>query len=322
MLDRWVKTRSLALNESEAHTVLSAILSGTLREEALAALRKDPSFHRTLELLQEELALAPQKLDGYGRQMTWLSMLEDDKAIIELEKRVAAMPPFDGSAVAEARRAHKEKSKRELDKTSAAAAVKRAEETASRVEHAGHAPTLGAARLVLAMHLASLVRYDRAQSHVDAAIDAFRKAVQAWPEGGMDDGLPSMLARASLIRTAAEVPAIAALLDADAYEQSTWLLLSHAVSGADGATALAALRRRPEITEAARLAKARMGKRPGLLEVMLARLAGDTEMEQAAASAFQRAELGAALSLNAMLAPGQEIEKLELDFWKSGGKGR
>ncbi|APR78197.1 Hypothetical protein A7982_03544 [Minicystis rosea] len=320
VLDRWIKTRSLALDDSEARAVLDAILSGPLREEALAALRKDPSFHRALELTQEEQALAPQRQGGYLRQLAWLDLIADDKAIVELGKRVTSLPPFDGSGLDEARKAGKEKGRLEQDKTAIAQAVKHAEETVARVEHARHAPTLAAARMVLALHRSALVRLDPTPSHVEAAIDAHRKAAEAWPEGGLDEGLPSALARTSLLRAAPEVPSIATHLAKDDQEQPTWQLLARVVTDADGAAATAALRRRPEIQEAARLAKARMGKRPDITAALLARIAGDTEMEQAASAVYQRADVGAALQMRATLAPGQALEKSQFDFWKSGGK--
>ena len=69
VLEKWIRTRSLALDESDATAILGAMLSGPLHDEVLAALRKDPSFHRSLDLSQEEQALAPQRADGYGRQI-------------------------------------------------------------------------------------------------------------------------------------------------------------------------------------------------------------------------------------------------------------
>ncbi len=101
--------------------------------------------------------------------------------------------------------------------------------------------------------------------------------------------------------------------------QSTPILLHHLTTGADGATGLAALRRRPELLEAARLRKARLDAHPGILDVMLARVAGDAEMEQAASAAFKRADLGSDLAIEALLYPGLEMEKTELAFFESGG---
>jgi hypothetical protein len=296
------------------------MLSGPLREDVLAALRKDPSFHRSLDLAQEEQALAPQRSDGYDRQIRWLRWTEDDKGMLDLEKRLEAMPPFDASTIAEGRRAQKERTKDELQKAVTAQAIARAKETVERVEHAGHEPTIAAARLVLSVQMAARAYLDPSAENLDAMIDASRKAAQVWPEGGTDEALPSVLAYAGVVRAAAESSALKKVLDEDGRVYGTALLVQRAASGPDAEGALAALRRRPEVIEAAKLRKAKMAKRPGLLDVMLARAAGDAEMVEAASAAFRRADLGAELSIEAIMAPGQDVEKYQLAFWKSGGK--
>jgi hypothetical protein len=322
VLDRWIKTKSLALEEGDASVVLGAMLSGPLRDEVLAALRKDPSFHRSLDLSQEEQALAPQRATGYERQIRWLRWTDDDKALVDLQKRLESMPPFDASAKAEARRANKEKTKDALYKSIAAQSIARAKETVDRAEHAGHAPTIAAAQMVLGVQLASLAYLDPTPENLDATVDAARKAAQAWPEGGMDDSLPNFLAWAGLVRAGADSGAVRKVLEEDGRVYGTTLLLRRAITAPDGEGALVALRRRPEIVEAAKLRKAKMGKRPGLFDVMLARVTGDAEMEKDASAAFQREGLGAEIAIEAIMAPGQQMEKDELDFWKSGAKGK
>jgi hypothetical protein len=320
VLDRWVKTRVLAPSNEDTYTVLSALLEGPLRGEVLAALRKDRGFQRSLDLAAEEQALAPQRPVGYQWQLYWLTITEDTAALEAMEKRLAAMPPFDASATAESRRRRRDDAQMQVRKTHARQLVERAEQTVQRVEQGGHAPTLAAARFLLAEHRARLLELDRAPEHVEPMLEVARKAAQGWPEGGAAEGLPSLLISAATARAAAEVPAVKTALDAEGRIWSGGMLLHRLTTGPQGAEVLAALRQRPEIAEAARLRKARGSNRPSLYDLMLARVAGDAELEQAAAAAFDRRDLGAELAIEALMAPGQDVEKLTLAFWKGRGK--
>jgi hypothetical protein len=287
----------------------------------MAALRKDPGVHRSLDLAQEEQALAPQKQEGYERQLRWLSWLDDARALGEMEKRLAALPPFDALAIAEGRQTRTAKTKAALERTAAAETVKRAEEMLARVEHGGHEPTLAAARLVVARHRSALARLDRTPEGADAALDAARKAALGWPEGGMDDLLVPALVGAALVHAAADAPALGKVLDTEGRLYGTGMLLHRATSGPDAAAVVAALRRRPELAEAVQRRKARAGKRPDVTDVVLARVSGDAELEQAAAPALQNPTLVSLAQIAATLAPGQEVEKVELALFQ-GGKPR
>lgn len=322
VLDRWIKMRTLAPTSHEAHILLAAMVDGSMRAEVLEAMRKDPSFRRSLDVALEEQTLAPQKSDGYDKQLQWLRWNDDQAALAEMAKRVAAMPPFDTSKLEEIRRAHKEGTKDALKKAMLVQSIARVEETVKRAEQAGHAPTLAAARLVLSVERTYLADLDPTKENLDAMIEPARRAAQGWPEGGMDDELAPLLALAGLERAALASPAIAKLLAADRRRFGAKSLLFRAMSGPDGAASLEALRKQPELVEAARLRKAHASRRPTLLDVALARVAGDAEMEQAASAVFDRAAIGSDLAIQATMAPGQEVEQYELELWKSRGKPR
>jgi hypothetical protein len=321
-LDHWVKTAKLPLGSSEASWALLALAEGPLREEVLGALRKDPSFHRSLDVSAEEQALAPQKPDGYERVLAWLSLSEDEKGLVDLEKRLSGMPPFDASAVTENRRIRREKTKDAFDKAIALQAATRAEAAAHRVEGLGHAPTLAVAWMVVGHYRAYLASLDPTPENLDGAVAAVRKAAETWAEGGLDEGLPGTLATVGVLRTGPESPPVAKVLAADGRIFGAAMLMQRAISGEGGADALAALRRRPELQEAARLRKGRLSKRPTLLDPVLAKIAGDAEMESAAAAVFARRDLAASLAIEARMAPGQEMEAFTLAFFHDGGKAR
>ena len=127
-LDRWIKTSKLPLGAGEASAGRSPPSpAGPLRDEVLGALRKDPSFRRSLDVSAEEQALAPQKAGGYERVESWLALNEDEKGLAELDKRLAAMPPFDASAIAEERRVRRARTKAAFDKALAEQGAARAE---------------------------------------------------------------------------------------------------------------------------------------------------------------------------------------------------
>ena len=151
-------------------------------------------------------------------------------------------------------------------------------------------------------------------------LDATRQAAQLWPDGGAAEALPSALIVAAILHAAVASPPVAGAIDAEMRVYGTPTLIHRMITGPDGDAALAALRRQPELAEAVRLRKARAPRRQGLFEVTLARVAGDAELEQAAAAAFKRPDLGARLAIEATLYPGQPAEKAELELFQSGGR--
>ncbi len=322
VLDRWVKTRSLALDSGETEIVLSAILAGPLREQALADIHRDPSFQRSLDVGAEEQVLAPGSAGAYSRQVRWLVRSDDDKALVEMQRRLAALPPFDAASLAESRRAFRDRAHDAMNKAMIAERVARAEERVQRVERAGHAPTLSAANLVLSVDRGWLTMLDRSPGNVDAMVETARKAAEGWPEGGADRGLPGTLLRAAIFRAVPEEMAMAKAVEADGRDYSDAMLVARALNGPEGAAVLSALRRRPELAEAARLCRLHVRERPGISDVVLARAADDAELEAAASASFDRASLGAELAIDAILAPGQPTEAYPLDFWRTRGARR
>jgi hypothetical protein len=59
-----------------------------------------------------------------------------------------------------------------------------------------------------------------------------------------------------------------------------------------------------------------------MMDWVLSRLAGDADLEQAAAKAFERQDLALSLKIDARLAPGQPLEKARLELFESKGRMR
>ncbi|MEO5726708.1 MAG: hypothetical protein ABI134_31400, partial [Byssovorax sp.] len=322
VLERWVRTRTLLLESSSAHSLIGTLLAGSHHDEVLAALKQDPSLHRSQELTQEEQTLAPQRGSAYRRQVRWLALTEDAAGMIALAKRLEAMPPFDAESVRVDRRAWETKAKDARTKAIFLQDASRAGETVLRAQRGAHAPTVAAASMLLGVERGALLVFDPTATSVDAMLDAQRKGAEAWPEGGMAQDLASSLATAALHRAAADTPAIRKVWEADSRVYSTTLLLRRAMLGPDGAAVTAALRARPEIAEAVRLRKQRAEKHLGMLDVVLAQLAGDAEFEKAARAGFLTEINGAELAIEARLLPGLAREKAELEAFREEAKGR
>ncbi|MCC6551805.1 MAG: hypothetical protein IT372_02130, partial [Polyangiaceae bacterium] len=320
VLDRWVQIRTLLPDGRAASSVIDAMLEGPLRGEVLAALQREPAFQRSLEVTRQAQILAPQQTSAYEPQLEWLGWNADAKGFTELAKRLESMPPFDPEDVATERRKWERGERDEELKRQSAAALERARACLSRAERSGHKPTLAAAYLGLGEALSSKAYFEGSAALAGEMIDAYRSATQAWPEGVTDRELAGALVNAAIYKALPESPALKKAWDAERRVFGTAMLLHRAAAGPSGAEILAALRKQPELAEAARLRKASLGDRPSLTDWIIARIAGDSELEQAAAKVFDRADLGARLQIEARIYPGQPREKADIDLFTSRGK--
>lgn len=321
VLERWVRTRALLLDNGSARSVLGTLLAGPLHDEVLAALKQDPSLHRSLELGQEEQALSPQRKDAYVRQIRWLTWTEDDAGLLALQKRLEGMPPFDAQDTEKQRREWAAKESDQRLQPIFVQGVSQAREVVRRAQQGAHAPTLAAAWMLLGSAVDDTLPFDTTAANLDAMIDAHRKGAEAWPEGGMPQDLAGSLVIAAFHRAAAETPALRKAWDAEGRSYGSVGLLRRALRGPDGAAITAALRARPEIGEAVRLRKTRPEKQLTTFDVLLAQIAGDADLEKAARGVFHQASSRAALEIAARLEPGQAREKAELDAFLEDAKG-
>jgi hypothetical protein len=318
VLERWVRGRTLLLDAGRASTLLQALASGPLHDEVLAAMAKEPTFRRSLDRGQEEQTLAPQKPTGYQRQLRWLDTARDAAGLEGMARRLDALPALDGSSEGHDRAAWETHAKDALLLSHAQKAAARGRERRDRAQQAGHGPTTAAAWLLLAGDLAQLAYVASTRELLDEMIDAHRKAAALWPEGGVDDSLPGALLVVALEHALPESVALRKAWEEEGRVYGHFLTLDRARAGAQGAEILSVMRRQPELAEAARLRRARMGQRPGLSDFILARLAGDAEMEREAAAAFTRKELGLYLTIEAKLSPGQRREEATLAMFRAG----
>jgi hypothetical protein len=317
--DTWVHTRTLMLGADEAFTIIETMLDGPLRAEVLEALRKEPSYRRALEISKQEQILSPQKPSAYARQIRWLKEERDAAGLAELAKRIAALPPFPGEDVAEGRKAWEAGEKDEQYKRSFNEALTQAHARVSRAQKEGHKPTQAAALMMLSGARSMLRHWDLSASSVEEMVKAFRGAHEAWPELASGRELGGVLMVAAIDKAVLESPALHELWKAERRTFDYTSILHHVMAAPNAGEMLAALRKQPELGEAARLIKPALALVPTISDWVLARAAGDAEMEQAAAKVFERVDLEHALKLDVALYGGQAREKAELELFLSKG---
>jgi hypothetical protein len=316
VLERWVRGRDLLANGSEAAVLLSSMSAGPLRDEVLDALRKEPSFQRQLDVTRQEQILAPQKPEPYFRQLHWLRWNHDTAGLEALTRLVDQVTAID-QGDPEVRQVWRSGAKDAQGRADAQKVVRRSEERVRRVEKIGHAPTIACAYLLYADDLDTLAYYDPSPEAYAASAAAYRRASAAWPEVAASTGLADALVKVAGWRAAGSAPSLKAAMDKERRIYSIVTLLHRAATGSAGAEVLAALRRQPEMAEAARLRRLSSTRLPGLTDWIVARLAGDEALERAAASAFARRDLALSLSLDVKLRPGSEEDQSDLALFNA-----
>ncbi|MDI1450960.1 hypothetical protein [Polyangium sp. 6x1] len=320
VLDRWVDTRALRLERTEAWRLAGAMLDGPLRAELLAALEKEPNERRALEVSRREQILAPQKASAYRREVEWLTLRADGKGLGELSARLQAMPPFDAQNTAAAQAPWLQgKLDAELDSST----KREAEVWRGRIvelEKQQKAPTTAAAWLTLAELYRMRIMVDDSTENLDAMAKAYRRAHELWPEGIPARQLSNGLTAVVFGKALGLSPSLAKAWAADRRQVSPLRIAYRASIGPDGAEVLAALRKQPELAEVVALRRGKTNGRPGLTDWILARLAGDAELEKEAEAVFDSDVMRHAVDIDARMRPGQPEEQIELDLMRSRGK--
>ena len=320
VLDRWVDTRALRPDRSDARELASAMLEGPLRAEILSALEKDPNQRRALSVSRTEQILAPHKASAYRRELDWLSLRADGKGLGELSARLQALPPFDAQNAAAERAAWLSGAQdAELDsstKREAAAWRSRIPE----LETSRKAPTAAAAWFRLGDLLWLRTMVDSSAENLDAMAKAYRRAHELWPEGIPARSFSAGLTAVAIGKARALSPALAKAWETERRQFSSLLLAYRASLGSDAEEVLAALRKQPELAEAAMLRRGKLDGRPALADWILARLAGDAELEKEAEKVFDGDVARLRAEIDARMYPGQPEEQFELGLMRARGK--
>ncbi|HYO68355.1 MAG TPA: hypothetical protein VEU33_19970 [Archangium sp.] len=318
VLERFVRTKPLHLQDGEAQELLAVLLEGPLREEVLKALDADPSLRRSQELSQQEQTLSPGKAAAWERQLLWLRWHRDTQGMASLAKRLETLPSFEGSVGVLAR---KKWESGEMDAQVGkwmVQGVTWAEATLKRAKQTNHAPTIAAAWHLMGEALDKQRYYDPKLEQLDRMVEAYREAGKLWPQFGVTGSLKWALATVAMERGAAKSEALGKVWKEERRIRGMGTIMHQALTGPASAEVAAALRAQPELKEAAEHARARAKVRPEMTDWVLAKAAGDVVLEQAAAAVFARPDVELKLAIDARLAGDHPREKAEQELFKQG----
>jgi hypothetical protein len=320
VLGKWIDMRALILEERTVRSVAGSMLEGPAASEILEALRKDPSYQRSLDVSQKQQILAPQMFGAYQPQLTWYGWTRDDSALEELKKRVDTLPisPDTNADLREKWRSGERDEQGTRDaKDSVASARRRIERVKSSSK-----PTQAVAWLTLTEALQSLVFFERDAKLIDEMVEAARKAQSLWPEGVARGDVVAPLFAAAFYRTTDASPALKKLWEAERRKHSAMVVAYMAVTGEGGADIAGVLRKDPALTEAASLRRQALTDRPTLSDFLLGRISGHEELEHAAEKAFDRKEIAIGLAIDEKLDPGDEDTLFSLKLLKTRGAAK
>lgn len=309
-----VHLRTLRPSGSDGAGLFSMLVQGPHREELLGALRAHPSFRRARSVTEQEQVLAPRAPGWALRLSRWHRWTEDAGGLRALAARLDETPLELGTLRAnreewragknDARLKDRSLQERDLARTRVA-----------RARTEGHAPTIASALALLGTAEEQLAVLEGTAAGPDRAVTAFREAVGLWPGAGFEEELAGSLLLSAAAHAAESSPEWRARYTAGRRVLSVSWMLLEASSDPKGGPALAAVRSRPELTEALALRSARSAQRPEVGHLVLARALGDTALERSAEAVAARATVRPELKLALLFEPDGVEERGRLQLF-------
>ncbi|MFO0743382.1 MAG: hypothetical protein U0270_46370, partial [Labilithrix sp.] len=304
VVGKWIDTRALQMEPSDLREILISLLEGPLASEAIEALRNDPSYQRALTLSKKHQVLAPQARGAYTTTLWWLGVTHDEKGLQELDRRLQMLPGSnDSDADVRERWLSGEQDERALRETKDD--VARARRSVDRAKGASKA-TQAAAWTILAEAIESQLYFQQDAALMDEMVDAIHKARAAWPEGITRGEVSSKLFTAAFFRATSSSPSLKKALDDDRRIYGRYDIAYRAMSGPSAVEVTDALRKEPLLAESALIRKQNMLTEPTLSDFLVAHIAGDAELEQAASKVFDRRDTELVFSIQSRLAPNDK----------------
>jgi hypothetical protein len=313
VLDRFVHTSVLGLERSDAATIVDDLLEGPSKEELKRALSSNAAVRRVLLLSRDEQVLAPGKQSAYVRTRLILGFLGDDAQILELTKRIDAVPAFDASERAESRRKWERHENDVTMRRSATEGLRTCDRRLGDARADGHALTIAVALRLCADAAGFAAVMDLATPHGDEAT-LLQEARTSSPALGLDAHLAHALLLRGTHTAAREEPALAAAMEQDWRAHGTAMTIQRAVVGTSGAGVLAVLRRNADVVAAVKLIADRRLEDPGTTTYLLAVISGDAKRvtEVLEATNFERLLIQARSAVK--LYPGEPAEQARLEL--------
>jgi hypothetical protein len=248
--------------------------------------------------------MAPQRVEVYTNQITWLDRFDDHAGLEALLARLQRVENLDTATGEEQRRQYLAGQHDERSLRAGHTQLRRLELIGERLGSGATPATRAALSLLLANAHDTLATYEAPREHIRRRVALLQQAHELFPELAANRYLPSSLTELALHEAADECPELAARMQRDWRAQGTVALL-HEVLVSGDAAALAALRKRPELAQAAqqRLALIDGGDDPGTPDWVLAALVNDGKLAEAARAAWAASDLKARTKIGLLLAP-------------------
>ena len=314
VLDRWVRTGTLRMEERQAAALVDSVASGPLRDEVIASLLRDASAHRSLELTRQEQVLAPRRAWAYEQERERLSLVDDSDGLAALLGRIERAGDLDTTREDDLRVRWQQRSDEAQARRDASAAVDRATAILTGTRRSRHDPTIAAALLLLAQALMDRVDLGGGAGDARSAVEALREGQRLWPELGCERALAWALVTVAVREIMEEAGGLRDRWTDEGRVYRIDLFLHRATSGDGGAALLGVLRRRPEMQEGASLLSMAAAREPNLGDWLLGTIAGDPQLASLAEPARSRADKRLSQQIRARLAPGDAdaLERLAL----------
>ncbi len=318
VLEKWVRTKVLRPSSDETTNLLSSLLEGPMRGEVLKALGQEPALRRALEVAQQAQVLAPGNTENYAFQLLWLHWNRDEAGLGVLSRRLQTLPAFDSSAQAEQRREFASGARDEQLGRRAALSAEQALATVKRAQEINHKPTLATAMLLMGESLSEQIDFESSSEHLTAMVGAYKKAEQLWPQAGLNADVTSALWKSAVLRASTKSAELARGLKEEQREYGLSLTVHRALGRPLADEVRTVLRAEPELREAVERTRRQVQEAPTLEGWIIARAAGDAELERAEAQAFARADLAHEVAIGSRLSGGLAREKAWHEVFQQG----
>ncbi len=287
VVGKWIDGSILHLQSNDSSELLSVLASGRLHDQVNAAVREDASLSKSLALSRQEEVLAPERTDAYERALDRATLLHDLQMLSELEQRLANLRRVDTTQIAErmAQFVRRDQDTRIL--ASFEADLARLDGLLQRARKKKHAPTIAAIQVLQANVFDRRAVMTNALEDAQRAADCLDDAERTWDGFDLGWTRAAVMMRVAALAAMKTSPSLATALDENSRELGVALTLYDlSIRGDTGA--IAAVKSQPALAEA--VSRARLVPDPdlGLGAFILAKVAGDAELEHRASALFAR----------------------------------
>jgi len=253
VLSSVIKVDVLRMSQRDANAILADLKVGEAGPKLMAAAKTNVALNRSEVLLREQQVLSPKDTRGFSEAASRYALLDDEAKLLAMRDALRARKTaFEGSDPKV--RAEYLSGKRDAKQLAdAAREIKRAGRRIARAKRKRHKPTLAVALVKLGRDQMSRAYTSDDPAHTEQAIKTFRAAAKLWPALDTPDSIAWAMLRLAVQNAAAESPDVKKRWDKERRRYSVAMFFHHVLEDKDAASIVAALRKQPQIAEAAQM---------------------------------------------------------------------